>query len=106
MSAACCATVLLQSGDLRRELSFDVIELISELFDSAVPRLELVNIDLIDHALDVEHPFLLLLLYRLHVAESRHIIAALRSYGGFLSVEYHSAAFLIIINEGSVLLGR
>ena len=97
MSAACCATVLLQSGDLRRELSFDVIELISELFDSAVPRLELIDIDLVYHTLDVEHPFLLLLLYRLHVSEPRHIVAALRSYGGFLGFEYHNAAFLIII---------
>jgi hypothetical protein len=85
VSAACGATVLLQSRDLRRELSFDVIELISKLSDSVVPSLKLINVDLINHAFDVKHAVLLLLLYSLHVSESRNIIAALRSNGGFLS---------------------
>lgn len=70
VSAACGATILLQSRDLRRELSFDVIELISKLSDSVVPSLKLIDVDLIDHALDVKHAVLLLLLYSLHVSES------------------------------------
>ena len=70
VSAACGATILLQGRDLRGELSFDVIEFISKLSDSVVPRLKLIDVDLIDHALDVEHAILLLLLYSLHVSES------------------------------------
>ena len=97
MGAACGATVLLQGRDLRRELSFDVIELISKLSDSVVPSLKLIDVDLINHALDIEHSVLLLLFYSLHVSESRNIIAALRSNGGFLGFKHYNA-FIIIID--------